>query len=348
MPVTPTTPDAATPFSIIGSPSGIPRATVFETYQIGNEDPSAKGTAVAATKRLLGIEMNCEAVTPTMDVEAAGAKSPVDVIRQKDSTRASFKGALCFNTIPYLLSSGLTLAEITALETGVHQFDFIPQVFGPDTLQTYTVMKGSAAAAEGFTFGQVNGMELSFSEKQAEMSGDMIGQRLVDAITMTASPTDIAISAVSPDTLDVYVADSVAGLAAGHLGTCFMAKWGFKDRVKSRFTLNTSQTSFKDTVESKFNMTSQIVIEEDDTVAAAYMATLRARGKKYARIKMTGALIGATQFETIEITFPFKFKGNKPGDNEGTYAGTFDLLPIYDASFGGIVEIRVVTALAAL
>jgi hypothetical protein len=321
-----------------------PRASIFETYQFGVEDLSAKGVQVAANKRILSIEMDCDPVIPDDEVEASGSKGPLDLIFQKEYSKCSLKGKLCYNTLSYLLSSGLCLAT-TGGSGGVFTWVFAPNVFGPDQFQTYSLEKGSDAGADAMTHGTVTDLMLDFGLKGADMKAEMIAGKMKPGITMTADPEDVDVAPVSPDSLDVFVGDSVDALV--RLEDCFKASWGFKDRYKPKFTLNTAQESFKDMVESKFGMTAQLNVEQN-SVADDFMADLRAKKLKFCKIRSTGGILSGNDTYLLEILFPFKFRNPKRGDTDSVYAGTYDLLPVYNRDFGGIVEVKLQNALNSL
>ena len=160
------------------------------------------------------------------------------------------------------------------------------------------------------------------------------------AFAITTGATVVPIRAVSPKTLDVFVGDSLTTL--NHLSEAFKAMWEFKGRLKPVETLDSTVPSFSYTIEDKMGFKGQLVMEQD-AVANGFMANLRAAKTKFARITMRGAQIETGVNYLIQITFPFKFREPKRGDNEGVYAGTYDLEPIYDAGFAGAVEVIVIT-----
>jgi hypothetical protein len=167
------------------------RASVFETSQLGVE--VTKGTTVPTTKRLLSTGFMPHPVTPLTQFEPMGFKAATTVIQQKEHTEADIKGTLAYNDIVYLASGILTTAVITTPSgaTNCRRWNFTPTVTGPDSPVTYTVETGSVAGAERFSFGLVTDFSLRTSETEAAVTGKMLGQALVESITLSTGANAI-------------------------------------------------------------------------------------------------------------------------------------------------------------
>jgi hypothetical protein len=167
------------------------RASVFETSQLGVE--VTKGTTVPTTKRLLATGFMPHPVTPLTQFEPMGFKAATTVIQQKEHTEADIKGTLAYNDIVYLASGILTAAVITTPSgaTNTRRWNFTPTVTGPDSPVTYTVETGSVAGAERFSFGLVTDFSLRTSETEAAVTGKMLGQALVESITLSTGANAI-------------------------------------------------------------------------------------------------------------------------------------------------------------
>lgn len=244
------------------------------------------------------------------------------------------------------LTGGTFSVTAGSTATITYRWWFTPNVTGPDTIQTYTMQKGSSIDASQISYVAVDSLDLDFGQKGCEMKATMFGQAISDGVSMTASPTYVPIHAVSPNSIDVFVGTSINNMAL--LPACYKASFGIKSRQKPVFRLRTDEQSYGGTVETKWGLSAQIVVEEN-TAEDAYLTDLRQHAMMYGRIEATGAQTEPGFFRKIVLTFPFKFSGTKRGDNEGVYAGTYDLEPIYDASgVGYAVRAMIDTDYAAL
>jgi hypothetical protein len=324
------------------------RATIFETIQWAIE--TTAGQFIDPDKRPLTLQMDMDPMTPSQEVEASGFKGPVDQLMEKDSTEANFKGPLDFNVILYLLSCGL--CGVSA--KGSNLYTYFPEVIGPEIkLDTMTIQKGSSAGASQFSFASVSDLDIEFGLKGAAIKGKFFGQTMTDGITMFTPVNDIPEQVCSPKLMDVYIADTEAGLAAGHLDKCFKATWGFKNRQRGVMTLDSTFSSYSYTIEDKYSMTAQVTVEQDNTIAAKMFTDLRAANERWCQIVAQGMPIGGTGTTnySLTLTFPFKFKSSKRQDESGVYSGVYDLLPVYDSTFanpsggnpGGIIRVDVAT-----
>lgn len=310
------------------------RPTVLEKVQIGVE--STLGTGVAADKQLL-----CTSITPrpssgiVRPFRPVGSKAPTTATRIKEMTEADIEGAIGYNDVVYLLAS---LLGAPSWGSGVATY--MPAAFGADTPKGLTVEVGSAVRAEKFAYGLVTDLSFRFSQEDASLSGRMIGRNLQEGITMTPGPTELAEVPVDPDTVDILVGADVAGLAK--ITDCISAEFGISNRWGAHMPLDSAFDSYSDHIELAPELSASIVVEHD-SVAAGYMADLRAKTLKVMRIKATGPEYTTGQNYEFQITFPFMFADNSRGDQGGMWGSTFNLIPMYDNTFGGWVEFKVKT-----
>lgn len=87
------------------------RATVYEGAQIGVE--STPGVVVAATKRLLGLEIDMENMPMVNQYRPQGNKFFTTRQVGKEYTAGTIKGILCFNDMLYVASSWLGTGVVT-------------------------------------------------------------------------------------------------------------------------------------------------------------------------------------------------------------------------------------------
>jgi hypothetical protein len=175
------------------------RASVFETSQLGVE--VTKGTTVPTTKRLLATGFMPHPVTPLTQFgkrsrwasKLRRSNDRCSAAKSSTVVEADIKGTLAYNDIVYLASGILTAASLRPLRARPtrRRWNFTPTVTGPDSPVTYTVETGSVAGAERFSFGLVTDFSLRTSETEAAVTGKMLGQALVESITLSTGANAI-------------------------------------------------------------------------------------------------------------------------------------------------------------
>lgn len=309
------------------------RASVFNRLQLGVE--VTPGTAVATTARLQGTGVAVRPISPTDPFRPVGQKYTTDVTLQKEHTELDITGILCYTDIAYLLSSLISKASLT---------NYVSDPAGPDTIQTYTVDYGSVVEAERCTYGFMSGLELRFTRESCAVSGTMVGRTLQEVTTIAVGAVDVAKAPVHPKSINIFVGDTVAGLAK--ITKCLEASWAMRGKAAPLFTFDSTQDSYIEHVERASDYSASLTVEHN-SVGAGYMADLRTAKQKFMRIKSTGASYGAGTYD-FQLTFPFKFAEPTRGDNQNVYASTYRLIPDYETVSAQAVEFILAHGLSAL
>lgn len=327
------------------------RGTDQEANQIGCE--TTPGTLVPGSLRLQATKLMIDAVTPTNLVLPAGANVPVDVTSEKEHSEFSIDGTLSFYDIIYLLAGYCNLPYVVANSGAATAYDwrFRPKTFGVDAVQTFSIEQGSNAGAQKAAFALIQSLDIKIDDKTAKVTGKGICNALLStAVVLTASPTLIPDAPVSADSVNLYVATSVAGLATGQVVKSDELNLTLPERWLGHYGLTSSNKSYNDYVMKATPYVGQIIVPQD-SVADGYLASLRNKDLLYARFECLGANIpGTTVPHRIAMTFPFKFKAAKRGDKNSVYAGTYDMQLVHDPAFMGVgcaLDILVTNGLAA-
>lgn len=325
------------------------RATIFQTVQLGVE--STPGTSVAANKKLTGLSIAPAIKIETNKYRALGNKFPTVLVPGKEWVEAPVSGPITYNEIVYLLSSVLAYAApVQQGGTPAYKWTHAPATAAADTIKTYTIEQGSAERAHKFTYGIARELELVFNRGGCELSGALLGMALQDGITMTAAPTEIALTPVLPTQVDVYLADTQAGLGgASALTRALQASWKISDKVGPVFPLATaSGTGFAVHVETEPALECKLLLEADAT-GMGLLTNLRAGSSKFMRIRAIGALIAATYYYTVQIDAALKVaEVSEFRDEDGIFAIEWSFTGIHDATWGKSTQIEVTNILTAL
>ena len=326
-------------FTITGTPTG---GTFTITYDGQTTAGIAYNAAASAVESALVALSNIGA----SDVDVTGsAGGPYTVTFQGDLANTSVTPTASGAGLTGGTTPSVTVAAVAAGTASLWTFQ--PSDTDADTFDSLTVEKGSSAGASRVAGVRFDEWELVVTpEKSVEFKGKAIGKDIVDGITMTGSPTEVALKVVSPRDVSFYLASSIGGLSAGQIFP-LEGKIGLKNRHTPVYRVDASDTSFAKTVERMLELQAQITVEQD-TTADAYMALVRESTTRYLRIVATGENIETGVPYTLQITLPVKFTNPKRNPKADLHCGVYDLQGIYDATAGYTVNVQIKSDLAAL
>jgi hypothetical protein len=325
--------------TITGSPTGGNFTLTFDGQTTGNIAYNAAASAVQSALVALSS-------VGTGNVSVAGSGGgPYTVTFQGDlaNTELSLTGSgagLTGGTTP-----GVTIAAVAA--ASAEAWTFQPDAADADTFDSLTFEKGSSLGASQVAGCRLDEIDLTFTpEKTVELKAKMVGKSTTDGITMTGAPTEIAFKPISPRDVDVYFADTLAGILSGQI-VPLETKFSLKNRFTPVYGLDSAESSFGDFVERALECTAQITVEMD-TDAEGYMTKLRDGSTKYLLILARGETMATGEPYRLAITLPCKFTKSARNAKSDVHCGVFDLVGVYDATAGYSVKVVVWSDLASL
>lgn len=313
-----------------------PRAEVFQQTLIGPE--TTAGTPVSTTKRLLSTSVILNPQEPVPATRAIGGKAPTGASKQKGMSVGSYQGAANYNDLAYILSSLLEVATGT--------WAFKPDTFAADTIKTFSILGGGADGAEKIAYGIFNSLRLRMTRTEVSVNGDIFG-RILDEAPAVPAVTDIPEMVINPSDIDIALGDDTGSLVV--LGSCLEAEFSLGPRYGQKFALKRSTPSFESKVELAVPAGLSITVEHDSE-SKTLMTELRALEKRFFQIKAVGPVIGAGPgtYEML-ITCPFRFDDPRDaGEVQGLHARSYMLVPCYDSTFAGWIEVNLVNEVASL
>lgn len=323
------------------------RSAITQVVQIGVE--TTMGTSVAANKAPLSFMFTATPNIETDEFTPMGYKYPTLITPNKDWVEADIAGKAAYEDIVYLLSCILGTATITTTGTTGKQWAFAPSSTTEDAIKSLTVEVGSSLRAGKWTYGIISDFGISFSRDGIDLSGKMLGQNYTDGITLTASPTALALVPILPGQVSVYLDSTSGGLGTTKLLRAFKADWSLAGRFGPIWTLNAALASFAAHVEG--DPTNDIaLLVEADAAGMALLTNLRAGTTQFIRIEAVGAVIGAGP-ATYKFTLDAAVKvgaANELGDEDGVYAIEWPLKIVHDGTWGKAFTVTVINSLAAL
>lgn len=326
------------------------RATISQGIQLGVE--STRGTAVAANKKLSSLSISPGIQSEFNTFRPMGNKWPTVVAQNREWVQAGLEGAPTFDEIIYPLSSVLDVATVTQPDAtnapNAHLWTFQPATSDTDDPKTFTIEQGDSTRAHRFAYGLVTELGLNFSRGGLELSGSMIGQRLEDGVTLTASPTTLPIVPILPTHVSVYVDATAAALGTTKLTRDFAADWTVGDRFNPVWPLDAAEDSFAAHVEAEPSG-SLAIRPQADAVGMGFLDNARAGDTRFIRIEAVGDVIGGAISYRLRLDLAGKI--NEIGefdDEDGVFVSPYTFQVVHDGTWGKSMQVEVVNTQSTL
>jgi hypothetical protein len=324
------------------------RTAIAAAVQIGPE--VTPGTAVAANKLFNSIGFEPGIAVDMSRFRPIGQKFDSSVVLNKEWTEFDITGVGNYSELIYLLAGVLVDTTPTTVETTGRRWTFAPNSRSADTVRTYTIEQGDAVRAHKFAYGLITELGINISRDGIEIEGSGIGQRITDAITMTATPTALPEVPMLPGEVSVYLDPTSGALGTTKLLRALEANITIGDRFNPLWVLNAAIPSFAAHVETAPDVTVELLVEAD-AQGMALLNTMRASGTHFIRVEsISPVLAGATtQFYDFRFDMAGKIDDVSPfEDEDGVYAVTWTNRAVHDATWGKALEARVTNKAAAL
>lgn len=323
------------------------RATLLQTAQIGVE--TTMGTSVAANKLLLGTNIEIGIKAEVNTYRPFGQKFSTVTTLGKEWSEAKLSGPLTYTDWVYLMASGIAYAApAQQAATAAYKWTAAMSQAAEDTIKSYTVECGSPVRAHKLTHALVNNLGYSISRDEAMIKGSMIGQRIADGITLTASPTAIALVPAMPTHFEIDIDATSGALGTTKLLRVLNIDFETGDRYAPIWPIDSAQTSFATYTEKELDPKLKIKMAAD-AAGMGLLANMRNGDKRFIRVKGTGSLIASTYYNTFQHDICGIVSDVSPfSDEDGLYAIEWTFTPIYDASWGKAMEFQITNTLTAL
>lgn len=324
------------------------RTTITQQVQLGVE--STPGTGVAANKLLqaMSIDLNPDG---GIDVfRAAGAKFPALAVLGKEFAGGGAEGQPTYTEIVYPLSGVLGPATISTPGGGTlsRDWDWDISTSAPQDPKTFTIERGSSVQAEKVVGAAFTGLGMEYNRDELSLTGDVIAQAFTTGITMTGSPSALALVPVLPKQVDVYLDDTAAGLGTTKYLRALQASWNLSDRFGAVWPLNSALASYAALIEIEPSAEVKLTLEADATGMALF-STMRAGATKFLRIAAVGEIIEAALRYELVADFAVKVTEIPDfSDEDGVYAVGWGFEMFGDPTWGKAGHIRVRTTVTAL
>jgi hypothetical protein len=312
--------------------------TVNQGFQIGPE--STAGTSVAASKLV-----ECFGWEDGMEVDSkfftgSGRKYPSTQEVNKEWHGGSFDGEMDFNGLIYPLCSVLSNTTPTAHGGSASAKDWIytPPVSGNASPKTYTMERGDSVRARKWTYGIFTKWGYKLSRDDATTSGEFLGRKMSDGITLTSSPTAIALAPMTAAMFNVYVDTTSGGLGGSQLLRVIEVEFEMSNVYGAAWFINRSESSWvvhKDLVPE---CTVSVLLEADST-GMGERTHLQSGATRYLRVHAAGNQIASDGPGSVtnEFIHDMAVKWEKPdkySDSDGVYGIKWSGKIVEDLSWG--------------
>lgn len=291
------------------------RSTVNQRQQIGAESNTALGTNVAAGKLLecfdfvFGVEADINLYRPT------GHK--YENVQEENTEWASgtVSGNLDFNGVIYPLASiwGATTPVTHGVSATAKDWVFTPPTSGSVVPQTYTVEQGDAIRAHKFNYVLFTEWGYKGTRKDFSMTGKVMCQPIQDGITLTASPTAVAIAPVVAKQANVYLDTTSAGLGTTLLSRVLAIDYAMSNVYGPLWVLNRATVGYTAHVDMAPSAKFKLKLEADVNGMALLPNYLQTGSTAYIRVQAQGNVIDNIQTVSLGTpsagTFTLTYKG---------------------------------------
>lgn len=291
------------------------RTTINQRVQIGAESTTALGTNVPAGKLLecfdwvFGVEADVNLYRPT------GHK--YENVQEENTEWASCTvgGNLDYNGVIYPLASVMGSAAPVAHGSSATAKDwvFTPPTSGSIVPQTYSIEQGDSVYAHKVSYGLFTDVGYKGTRKDFTISGKLMSQPLQTAITLTSSPTPIAIAPVVAKQVNVYLDTTSAGLGTTLLTRVLSVDFAMGNTYGPLWVLNRATTSYTAHVDTAPSAKFKLKVEADTNGMALLPGYLQSGNTAYVRVQAQGNVIDNSQTVTLGApsagTFTLTYKG---------------------------------------
>jgi hypothetical protein len=310
------------------------RATINQQVQWGDE--TTPGTGVSADKLLECFNVHFAPKPDVQTFRGTGRRWPSIAEENREWTELKIDGVWDYFGFTYLVAGAWGIVSPATHTAGTLSKDWVwtPAVSGPITPRTYTVEMGDSVRAHKIVYGLITGFGYKGTRKGLTCDAAMMGQALSDGITMTSSPTAVALAPVVGKQVNVYIDSTSGGLGGTQLTRAFSLDYSYDSGFGTFWPLNRSNVSYTGHVDLPPKNTFKILVESN-AAGMAYLGNLQNGDTLYVRVDALGTIIeGSIHYEiihdmAIKLTDVSDFK-----DEEGVFAIEYTGEICEDSSWG--------------
>src|SRR6266571_8592666 len=309
------------------------RNTLNQRVQIGVE--TTIGTNIAAGKLLECFNFVMGIKPKVSTFRGTGRRWASTAEENQEWTEVPIDGNLDYQGMVYLVSGPWGGATITTHTGGTLSKDWVwtPPVSGAITPKTYTLEQGDSVRAQKINYGLIHSFGYQGTRADFKCNGAMFGQLFQDSITMTASPTAIALSPVVGKHVNIYVDPTSAALGTTQYTRAFSIEYKYDNGFGAFWSLNRTSTSFTGHADLPPTNTVKLILEADSQ-GMGFLTSLQAGSFLYLRVDAVGPIIEGAIPYAMQHDMAIKLTNVDPfSDNEGVYAIGYEGMIMEDTAW---------------
>jgi hypothetical protein len=224
-------------------------------------------------------------------------------------------GPLDYNGVLYPLNSAMGSVSPTAHGSSSTAKDwvFTPPVTGSATPNTFTFQQGDSVRAHQLAYGLFTNFAYKGTRKDFTVSGKLIANNLTDNITLTSTPTAVALAPAPSKQFNVYLDPTSAALGTTQLLRVLSVDFTMDGIYGPLWVLNRANLSFPVHVDMKPKATVKLKVGAD-AAGMALLGYLQTGATQFLRVQGQGLIIDNLQTVTIGGgatggTFTLSYKG---------------------------------------
>lgn len=275
--------------------------TINQKLQFGAESTSALGVTVPANRLIQCFDLQWGPMADVKMYEATGRKYPTAQIENSEWVEGTVGGYLDYNCIIYLLAGAMGSVSPVAHGASATAKDwiYVPPLSGSVVPQTYSIEQGDSVRGRKASYG----LFTEYTFKGDRQSGIAIGSKLLaqplqDGITMTASPTSIALAPMAGKHLNVYLDSTSAALGTTQLVKVLNLDYAFTGIYGPFFPFNRAYLGWTAHIDLNPGCVIKVQLEADAT-GMTQLTNLQNGSTQFLRIQAQGLIIDNLQTVTI-------------------------------------------------
>lgn len=316
------------------------RQTVNQRVQIGAESTSALGTPVAASKLLTCFDWTFAINADIAQYTATGHKYVSVQEQNTEWVDLTASGDLDHNGATYLLASAMGSVSPVAhgASSTAKDWIFTPPIYGSVVPQTYTLQQGDTVRAHQTAYSIFSEFGYKGTRKGPfTVSAKGFAQAITDAVTLTSTPTAVALAPTVAKQFNVYLDTTSAGLGTTQLTRVLSVDYSMSNIYGPLYVLNRTNTSWTAHVDLMPKTSLKLKLEADAN-GMTFLSYLQSGTTYYLRVEAVGAQIASDGPGNINNTFrhDMAVKIGKPSafaDDQGVFAIEWELVIVEDPSW---------------
>lgn len=309
------------------------RSTVNQRAQIAAETTS--GTSVPANKIIECFDFWFSPKVNAKTYRGTGRRwASVQEINQ-EWNEIKITGNLDYQGFVYLPSSAWGAATITTHTGGTTSKDWVwtPPTTGAITKKTYTIEQGDSTRAHKATYCMVTSFGYKGNRQDFTCDAAMITQQLQDNITLTASPSVIALQPVVSKQINLYIDTTSAGIGVTQYTKAFEFEYKWDAGAGPFWPLNRANASFAGDIDLAPKNTIKMLLEADSQGMGLF-TNLKNGDYLYLRVDCVGNIIESAITYALQHDICVKLTNIDPfSDSNGVFAIGYEGEVMEDANW---------------